>query len=109
MFNKQTQAPGKQMAVAANTFTGAGSANLTPTLPGGAPGMPRRVRASGSVSGYVTISIGTQAQLVLLVNPNAPFTEIAIPPSAFPGPVNSVPVSVTAAGAGTITVVVVFD
>ncbi len=110
MFAPPTQgnAAAKQQAVASNTFAAAGTASLTPTLPGGATGKPIYVRVSGSVAGYVTVAVGTQAQFVVLVNPNAPFTQEPLPASAFPSPVNAVPVSATAAGAGTISVVIGF-
>jgi len=111
MFSPPAQAntnAAKQMAVAQNTFSAAGSATLTPTLPGGATGRPIWVRASGSVAGYVTVNIGTQAQIVVSVTPNAPYTEEKIPAAAFPNPVGAVPVSATAAGAGVITVYIGF-
>lgn len=98
----------KQSATATNTFTAAGTATITPTLPGGASGRPVRIRASGSVAGYVTLNIGTNAQIVVAVNPNAPQQSEAIPASAFPNPVNSVTTSATAAGAGFIVVTVDF-
>ncbi len=98
----------KQSAVAQNTFAAAGTASVTPTLPGGAVGKPYRMRVSGSVAGYATMNIGTQAQVVCLVNPNAPFTEQPIPASAFPSAVGSVPVSLTASGAGVISVAIDF-
>ena len=98
----------KQSATASNTFTAAGTAAITPTLPGGASGRPVKIRASGSVAGYVTLNVGTQAQIVVLVNPNAPAAEQAIPPQAFPNPVNSVATSATASGAGLVVVAIDF-
>ena len=100
--------PVKQWAVGSNTFTAAGTATVTPTLPGGAIGRPVKIKASGSVAGYATLNIGTQAQVVVLINPNAAYTEEPIPASAFPSPVGSAPVSVTASGAGVVTVAIGF-
>ena len=110
MFGGPAPASGgyKQSATASNTFTAAGTAAITPTLPGGASGRPVRIRASGSVAGYVTLNIGTQAQIVVMVNPNAPQQEQPIPASAFPNAVNSVATSATAAGAGLIVVTIDF-
>lgn len=108
MFGGGSRGSGKQDATATATFTAAGSQNVTPELPGGATGRPIKVKASGSVSGVVLINVGTQAQLALPVNPNAPYTERDIPANAFPSPVNNLPLTIQATGAGAITVVVTF-
>lgn len=98
----------KQWAVKDNTFSAAGEATVTPTLPGGGTGKPVKIRASGNVAGWATINIGAQSQIVILINPNAPYTEEAIPGSAFPGVVGSVPVDLNASGAGTLVVSIGF-
>lgn len=98
----------KQWASAANTFTAAGTASVSPALPGSGTGRPIKLRASGSVSGQASITIGNTAAIIAPVNPNAGFTEVDIPASAFPSPVGSVTVSVTADGAGTIRAFVGF-
>ena len=107
---RQMAAPaGKQDAVTIVTTTAANTATSgTCTLPGGATGKPVKITASGAVSGYVVINVGTQAQFVLPVNPNAPFTEKAIPATAFPSPVNSVPISVTTTATGSVVVTISF-
>ena len=95
-------------ASAANTFSAAGSATSTPTLPGGAIGFPRVVRASGNVSGQVVVNISNNQQVIVPVNPNAPFTEVAIPASAFPIKTGQVSVTLTSDGAGTIRALIGF-
>jgi hypothetical protein len=100
---------GKQDAVTIVTTTAGGTATSGAcTLPGGATGKPVKITASGAVAGYVVINVGTQAQFVLPVNPNAPFTEKALPSTAFPSPVNSVPISVTTTAAGSVVVTISF-
>lgn len=99
---------GTQDAQAANTFTGAGTIVQTITLPGGAVGTPKTIKGTGSVSGYVTITYGNGAQVLVPVNPNAPFAERPIPPTAFPSKVGSVSVTLGADGAGVIRAIVSF-
>ena len=98
----------KQWAVADNVFSAAGEVTVSPTLPGGGTGRPVKIRASGNVSGWATLNIGAESQIVILINPNAPYTEEAIPASAFPGVVGSVPVELNASAAGTLVVSVGF-
>jgi hypothetical protein len=97
-----------QEAVSSSTQTAAGSASVSPALPGGATGVPLYFEVSGDVAGYATINVGTNAQYVAANNPNGGPVRKAIPRSAFPGPVNSVPITLTFAGAGTLTVTVGF-
>lgn len=97
-----------QEAVASNTFTASGSASVSPALPSGSTGKPVYFEVSGTVAGYATLSIGTTAQIVVSNNPAAGPTRKLIPASAFKGPVNSVPVTLNASGAGTLTVIVGF-
>ena len=99
----------KQWAVAQNTFTASGSASLSPALSGGQVGKPIEIEVSGSVAGYVTLTYGNNSQVVVLVNPNAPYTSKAIPSTAFPALTNSVSVTATASGAGVITVAIGFQ
>lgn len=108
MPGRRPTAPVKLWASASNTFTASGSASLTPSLGAGQVGKPVVIRASGSVSGDVTLTFGNNSQVVVLVNPNAPYTEETIPPSAFNVPSNSVSVTANADGAGTIRVAVGF-
>lgn len=96
-------------ASAANTFTAAGNSTQTPTLPGGAVGIPVVVRASGNVSGQVAINISNTQQVIVPVNPNAPYTEVALPANAFPARTGQVSATLTADGAGTIRVLVGFS
>ena len=98
----------KQWASAAYTATAAGSSNLTPQLPGGQVGRPTVLRGSGSVSGQIVLTYGNNAQIVVPVNPNAPFSDAEIPASAFPAPTGQVSVTVTADGAGVIRALVGF-
>lgn len=107
MMGQQAQG-GKQTAMASYTFTSATTQSETATLPGGAVGTPISITASGSVSGYVTLNVGNLAVLTLPVNPNAPFTRIAIPRGAFLSPVGSVTLTLGADGAGTIRAIVAF-
>ena len=100
---------GGMSATAANTFTAAGTASVTATLPGGAVGTPRKIRASGSVSGAVTLQYANAQELTVSVNPNAPYTELDIPPQAFPSKTGEVTVTLTADGAGTIRAIVDFS
>lgn len=97
-----------QDAAAANTFSAAGSTTVSTTLPSGSVGIPFRLRVSGSVSGAVALTYGNNAQIIAPVNPNAPYTEIEIPLSAFPTPLNSVSLTLTADGAGVIRAIVSF-
>lgn len=97
-----------QEAVASNTFSAAGSESVSPALPSGSTGKPIYFEISGTVAGYAVLNIGTTAQLVVTNNPAAGPTRKAIPSTAFKGPVNSVPVTLTAAAAGTLTAVVGF-
>lgn len=109
MMTSRPNGGSKQWAVAQNTFTAAGSASLSPALSGGQVGKPVEIEVSGSVAGYVTLTFGNNSQIVVLVNPNAPYTVKAIPATAFPSPTNSVSVTATASGAGVITVAIGFQ
>jgi len=96
-------------ANATATLSAAGSASLTPSLPAGATGIPRKIKAAGNVSAIVTLAIGNTQEIVVLVNPNAPPSEEEIPAKAFDGPVNSVAVTVTTSGAGNVYVAIGFE
>lgn len=108
MPGRRPTAPVKLWASASNTFTAAGSASLTPALGAGQIGKPVVIRASGGVSGNVVLTFGNNAEIVVLVNPNAAYTEEVIPATAFPVASNSVSVTANADGAGTIRVAVGF-
>ena len=97
-----------QDASASNTFSASGSTTVSATLPSGSVGIPFRLRVSGSVSGQVSLTYGNNAQIIAPVNPNAPYTEIEIPLSAFPTPLNSVSLTLTADGAGVIRAIISF-
>jgi hypothetical protein len=98
----------KQWASVAYTATAAGSSSETVTLPGGQVGKPVMLRGSGSVSGQISLVYGNNAEILVPVNPNAPFSETPIPPTAFPAPTGSVTVTVTADGAGVVRALVGF-
>lgn len=101
-------AQGLLWASTSNTFAAAGNASKTATLPGSAVGRPRMLRASGSVSGEVDIAVSNTQTLICPVNPNAPYTEIALPSYAFPTATGAVPVTLVADGAGVIRAVIGF-
>jgi hypothetical protein len=111
MWSNQTTGKGKPLiwAYASATLSAAGSTNLNPSLPGGATGIPRKIKASGSVAAVVTLAISNTQEITVLVNPNAPAAEELIPDKAFPGAQNSVAVTVTTSGAGTVYVAVAFE
>lgn len=98
----------KQWASASYTASAAGSSTLSPQLPGGQVGRPVTLRGSGSVSGQVVLTYGNNAQIIVPVNPNAPFSDAEIPASAFPAPTGQVSVTVTADGAGVIRALIGF-
>ena len=109
MFGRMGAGSGvKQWASASNTFAAAGSATVSATLPGNGTGRPIKLRASGSVSGQASILVGNTSTIIAPVNPNAPFTEVEIPASAFAGPVGTVSVTLTADGSGVIRSLVGF-
>jgi hypothetical protein len=109
MWNRAgTKSKGLIWAIAGNTFTGAGSASVTPTLPNGGIGVPVLMRVSSSVQGNAILNISNSQQIVALSNPNAPPVEVEIPPGAFPGKQGSVAVTLNASGAGTINVAIGF-
>lgn len=98
----------KQWASATYTASAAGSSTETITLPNQQTGRPVMLRGSGSVSGQIVLTYGNAAQIIVPVNPNAPFSESPIPASAFPNPTGSVTVTVTADGAGVIRALIGF-
>ncbi len=108
MFNQPAGRKASLWASAANTFTAAGSSSQTPTLPGGAVGTPVICRASGGVSGLVTVNISNTQTVLVPVNPNAPFTEVELPPGAFPVKTGQVSVTLEADGAGPIRCLIGF-
>ena len=99
----------KQWASAAYTASAAGSSSETATLPSGQTGRPSILRVSGSVSGEVVLTYGNAAQIIAPVNPNAQYTDIQIPASAFPAPTGSVTMTLTADGAGVIRALIGFQ
>ena len=106
MFSKKIGSGITSSAVAtvSPTATVSTPTDVTVTFPNGTNGIPKQIRASGSVAGSVILQYATGAQLAIPVNPNAPFTVAKIPPSAFPSPVDKVTLQYTASGAGTITI-----
>ena len=99
-----------QWAATKHTFSTAGNtATVTATLPGGQTGIPRVLRASGGVSGIATITYGASAQVIAPINPNAPYTDVLIPATAFPNPTGSVPIKLTGDAAGTLRATVGFQ
>lgn len=101
--------PAKQTATASNTFAAAETVTVTPALPGTAVGRPKWLRLQGNVSGVASIQIGNLAVLNAVCVPNQVPDVVQIPPNAFPSPVNSVSVSLTADAAGVLRVVIGFD
>lgn len=95
-----------QVTVTAGSTT---ATTATVTLPGGQTGYPRVLRVSGSASGQASITFGASAQVIALCNPNAPYSDVRIPPSAFPNPTGAVPVSVIVDAAGTVRVAIGFQ
>ena len=108
-FGKAGRAGVKQWADASYTATAAGSSSETITLPGGQVGKPIVLRGSGSVSGKITLTYGNNAQIIVPVNPNAPYSETEIPGTAFPNPTGSVTVTVATDGSGVIRALVGFQ
>ena len=98
----------EQWAALVNTFAAAGNFSGSASLPAGQTGEPLLIRGSGSISGMVTLTFGNGAQVLVPVNPNAPYTEIPIPKTGFPFPVNSVSLTLTADGVGVIRALVGF-
>lgn len=93
---------------ASGTATAAGATVLTISLPAGAVGTPKVVRASGSVAATVTVNIGNTQQVTVLVNPNAPPDEKSIPAQAFPAKTGSLSATATLSAAGNVYVAVGF-
>jgi hypothetical protein len=100
---------GLQWAKATASATLATSAAATASLPGTAVGSPKKLRAYGTVSGDVTINIGNTQQIIVPINPNAPFTEVAVPAAAFPNKVNGVAIVLNQYGSGTVGALVGFS
>lgn len=98
--------PVKQWA--SGTATAAGATSVTITLPGGQVGKPIKLRGSGTVSGQIALTYGNNAQVLIPVNPNAPYSEDIIPSSAFPSPTGQVTVTITLDVAGVIRALVGF-
>lgn len=96
-------------AVATNSTTATATSTVTATLPAGQTGRPRILRASGNQTALSIITYGASAQIHVPVNPNAQYSQDAIPPSAFPSPTNSVPVTVTLYGKGSVLVSIGFQ
>ena len=100
-----------QTAVATHTSTAAETSFTTvaASLPGGATGKPRKLKASGSVSGIVQIAFGNQAAYAIPVAPNQFPVEYIIPASAFPNAVNALNVQFECTGGvGTLIAVIEF-
>ncbi len=99
-----------QTAVASHTATASETAFTTvaASLPGGAVGMPKKLKVSGSVGGLIQIQFGSQAVYTLAVAPNQLPVEYVIPPAAFPNRVNAVNVQFEAFGVGTLVGIVEF-
>lgn len=94
----------KNTAVASHTATAAETTttSVTATFPGNSTAIPRRLRVSGSVSGFVQLQVSQNKYIALPSNPNAPQTEILIPSGAFSGPVTGVAILFQCDAAGTI-------
>ena len=108
MSSRSSSAGVKQWASTAYAASAAGSETATVTLPGGQVGKPVMLRGSGSVSGQISLTYGNNAEIIVPVNPNAPYAETVIPSTAFPNPTGSVTLTITADGAGTIRALVGF-
>lgn len=111
MMSGFTNKPGmvyKQSAQGSHTATGAESSltSVTINFPNGSTVKPKAIRVSGSVSGFVQFTASAGQVITIACNPNAPYTEESIPPTAFPDPVNSLAVGFQADGAGTIRAIV---
>ena len=94
----------KNTANASHTATGAETTttSVTATWPGNSTAIPRRLRVSGNVSGFVELQVSQNQYIQLPCNPNAAFTEMMVPPSAFSGPVTGVALLFQCDDAGTI-------
>ena len=97
----------KNTAPASYTATASVSdESVTATFPGNSTAIPRRIRVSGSVSGYVQLQVSQNQYIAVPVNPNAAYTQEMIPPKAFSGPVTAVALSVTLNAAGSVNILV---
>lgn len=95
----------KQWASASVTATTTG---VSVSLPTGQTGKPIKLRGSGTSSGQIALTFGNSSQVIVPVNPNAPFSEVDIPATAYIAPTNSVTVDITVDGTGTIRALVGF-
>jgi hypothetical protein len=97
----------KNTAPASYTSTASVSdESVTATFPGNSTAIPRRIRVSGNVSGYVQLQVSQNRYIAVPVNPNAAYTEEMIPTTAFSGPVTAVALSVTLNAAGSVNILV---
>jgi hypothetical protein len=76
--------------------------SVTVQFPNGASGMPVGIRASGSVSGILSLQYAAGNTIQIPINPNAPYTSAAIPNGAYKSPVTQVTLEYQASGAGTL-------
>jgi hypothetical protein len=89
------------------TTTGAvtSDTSVVVTFPNGIAVIPKRVRASGSVSGPVKLNIAGQ-QIIVNVNPNASEQFAMIPKGTYKNPTTEVNLDYQASGAGSLYVTV---
>jgi hypothetical protein len=99
-------------------FIGSGATSLAPTaavstdtsftvsFPNNISVIPKRIRASGSVSGQIKLNYGAGQQIVISVNPNAPEMFAMIPSGTYKSPVSELSLLYQASGAGSIYVTV---
>ena len=86
----------------------AGAQSVTATLPGGASGKPKILKAGGAVSALVTLQYGNNQEITAIVNPNAPADSVEIPSQAS-GVTQSVALNVNASAAGYVYIAVGFQ
>lgn len=97
----------KNTGIGVFTASAIGTGSLDVDFPGNSTAVPVRIRASGTVAGYVSLTVSGNKTITVLVNPNAPFTEILIPPGSYSGPVTGITVTVySSTTTGIITVAV---
>ena len=80
--------------------------DVTVTFPNAVSVIPKRLRASGSISGPVKLNYGAGQQIIVNVNPNAPEMWAAIPKGTYKSPTSSVSLTYQASGAGSLYITV---
>lgn len=98
----------KNSAVGSHTSTAAETTltSVVVSFPGNSSAVPRKIRVSGSVSGYVQVQVSANKYINIACNPNSPYTEEAFDSSAFSGPVTALTIGFQCDAVGTIRAIV---